>query len=1202
MVTETAPAAGTTPATAQEGLAEGTGMSEVQQEPTIDTSSSGALLQSLGTVPASAFGQAVTAAQGATAQVQARERAALEASLPEMESPTGMPRLSERPEADETVIEPEEAPELESGGTREGEPPDTLHEEPSGPVPGSEVPTVVDEPAQEEEGSWWDWLFDAVRRFLGRLPSGDPELSTSAGERPQVDLTGDADPARYDEQEAESGQAVAARRAEADAAVQADFGEQAIYPTTPAETLRPSYTPTTPEGGGAEGLGEPQALSEVVRAGVDRGAAPVLEDEVAQRVEQERQDRATYELESQEAREDTQRKIDEETERVRSEQENARQDAIGGVEDQRQHWREENEAIEQEYADQVETQREDLDQQVEEQVQTTGEEVDRELTDAEERAEEDRRKTERDIEAKKREVEKRSSGFWARVRGAVSDFLDGIKNAINGFIDGLRRRVKQIIEGAKRLVHGLIEGARRAIVGLIEGFGEALKVVVSVALFAFPETAAKARAWIDDKVDTAVETVNEAAEGLKEFASQALDALGAALDFVLSVYQKAYNLLLDGLKFLAIGLIDILERIGHLVSGAEQMPDHFMGQMSEEFLGMDLSQPLPFERAESPTPQAAAAAAEEVGLLSPDDAAVFARESFTEDDVTVDEVAPMDPDLLDLFDSLDLREGEEREFGESDDPSRSIAAIKEEQAGAPQDAAPATAGVEAAPDQAATPGDAAVPEQEDTEAQLAKMMEQGPEGCATEKSAEPAKQEAFPENLKIGPLSVGQRARYLMDQMVKGIKNWFECNWPWLLAAVVAALAVVIVAEILTGGAITAALPAIMQLVTMVMIGVALGRVAMFIGEYLTKGWDGDIVGAAKSLARGLAVGAIELVFALIFDLGAIIKAARNGLRATLRSAAAATKQSLRTVATSGRRLGRAAVGAVRAPGQAARMVGGAVVRRGKLVFQGLRGGFGRGVKSLDELAQRLFERVRFRRFKIRVRKRRIQLLGYINPWVLLADGELRHVTDIETGGSPLEVGDVITIGRREGFLVGVKGAPTGAGASGAVADLRAMKPGARKSIYQQFKKGTKDDIRRFLINKESTAQLRKGIPGPHPPNFQAHHVVPRELRKNVRIKGFLDEIAFNFEDGARNGIMLPPNDVLRAQHPQWANSSLHFTSHPKYTGRVQSKLTDLADAYEQAIKAGVSPQQAKSVAVQQLDQYLTNLKQGLMNGTEQLN
>jgi A nuclease family of the HNH/ENDO VII superfamily with conserved AHH len=388
-----------------------------------------------------------------------------------------------------------------------------------------------------------------------------------------------------------------------------------------------------------------------------------------------------------------------------------------------------------------------------------------------------------------------------------------------------------------------------------------------------------------------------------------------------------------------------------------------------------------------------------------------------------------------------------------------------------------------------------------------------------------------------------------------------------------------------------------MQLVTVVMIGVALGRVAMFIGEYLTKGWDGDIIGAAKSLARGLAVGAIELIFALIFDLGAIIKAARNGLRATLRGAAAATKQSLRTVAESGRRLGRAAVGAIRAPGQAARMVGGAVVRKGRLVFRGLRGGFGRGARSLDELAQRLFERVRFRRFKIRLRRGRIQLLGYINPWVLLADGDLQQITGIETGGSPLELGDVIEVGRRKGFLVGVKDLKQ----SAAVAELRAMKPSARKSIYREFATGTQDDIRRFLTNKETTAQLRKGIPGPQPPHFQAHHVVPRELRKNARIKDFLDDIAFNFEDGARNGIMLPPNDVLRAQHPQWASATLHFTSHPGYTQRVAQRLTQLADAYEQAIKSGVSRQQAKSVAAQQLDQYLATLKQNLMSGTEQL-
>jgi hypothetical protein len=127
-----------------------------------------------------------------------------------------------------------------------------------------------------------------------------------------------------------------------------------------------------------------------------------------------------------------------------------------------------------------------------------------------------------------------------------------------------------------------------------------------------------------------------------------------------------------------------------------------------------------------------------------------------------------------------------------------------------------------------------------------------------------------------------------------------------------------------------------------------------------------------------------------------VIKAAKQGLTATLRGAAATARQAGRTLARQGSRIGRAAARTVRRPGVAARLVGRAVARRGRLVMRGLRGGFARGARSLDDLARRLWNAVRFRRFKLVRRGRRIQLWAEINPWVLLADGSIVDVLEHE--------------------------------------------------------------------------------------------------------------------------------------------------------------------------------------------------------------
>jgi hypothetical protein len=64
--------------------------------------------------------------------------------------------------------------------------------------------------------------------------------------------------------------------------------------------------------------------------------------------------------------------------------------------------------------------------------------------------------------------------------------------------------------------------------------------------------------------------------------------------------------------------------------------------------------------------------------------------------------------------------------------------------------------------------------------------------------------------------------------------------------------------------------------------------------------------------------------------------------------------------------------------------------KNGKIMLQGVKGGFAKGAKSLDDLAQRLVGKLRFNKFKIRLQGRRIKLLGHINPWIVITEsGEI---------------------------------------------------------------------------------------------------------------------------------------------------------------------------------------------------------------------
>jgi hypothetical protein len=433
--------------------------------------------------------------------------------------------------------------------------------------------------------------------------------------------------------------------------------------------------------------------------------------------------------------------------------------------------------------------------------------------------------------------------------------------------------------------------------------------------------------------------------------------------------------------------------IGDLLKAAMQVPEHLEGQFEEELIGMNLTEPLPFERTQAPSPEATAAAAVESGALPPENAPVLNRAVFGEGDVGVDHVATgeLDPALVD---SINPGEGGSVEFGESNDPARSMEAVKAELLG--QEATPpAPAGAEA---RAAPPGPAAAPEaaapaapEKTTEERLQELMDQpAPQVCGKAKEGEPAKAADVPEHLKFGPLTRGQRASYLLNQMGKGVKSWFSCNAKWLVPTLIGVFAALVALEILTGGAVTAALPPLMEIIGTIMIGVAMVRVAAYVAEYLAKGIAKDVAGAAKSLARGLAVGAIELVFALMFNLGDVIKVLKGEIKLSVQGAVKAAKTAVRTTVESVEELGRIGVRGLKTAGANVAKFGRALVRNGKILLEGVGEGIGRGVKTLGELAERLWNKVRFRKFRLRFGGGWFRLEGFINPWVVIMEGPLR--------------------------------------------------------------------------------------------------------------------------------------------------------------------------------------------------------------------
>jgi Domain of unknown function (DUF4157) len=461
-----------------------------------------------------------------------------------------------------------------------------------------------------------------------------------------------------------------------------------------------------------------------------------------------------------------------------------------------------------------------------------------------------------------------------------------------------------------------------------------------------------------------------------------------------------------------------LSLLSNQISAARGAPAEFEGQMEEEMLGVNLTTALPFELSAIPVAslQNQFQSSGLADSIAPNDAALFNRTTYTDQHIDVDSQGTFEPSD-ELQRSIVSRAGGGSEgtveFGNSEDSSRTVHGILSEMLPASSGDATGTTDANATGTLSASPP---MSHEEETEMRLQQMMAQSREQMATQ-ACTPPKSEgargpegAYPEESKFGPLTRGQRGRYTMDQMSSGMGHWWRCNRNWLIPTIIGVIIVIVLAEILSGGAVTAALPAIFGALTPIMIGVAVLRASYYLGEYVYKSISGDIPGASKALARGFAVAAVEAIFALLGS-ATFWKSLRGGVSsagtAVRRAGSSLVRGASRVVSGTVR----AGTGLVRAIGRGGRYVlrtAGAVITRGKLMLQGIRGRIGQGIRTLEELGERLLSRLRFRGFRIRLSRRWFFIDAYINPWRLVAQGRIDWVEGEGRVGTRLGEGIVV--------------------------------------------------------------------------------------------------------------------------------------------------------------------------------------------------
>ncbi len=1132
-------------------------------------------------------------------EVQGNEQKTLTESLPEIEQPTGIPiksavqkekakaasdKVGEQIKGDKSILG-----DLSPTGKKEGAQIETKSVQP----PSSVLARIRSFFGLGRSGKDEDRKSE-IKSGIKKLPTSE-SVDTSPGEKPTVDLTGQADPNKNKENLDES-TATANKETEKNLAESKLYkGEDDIYPEMELELMSPTVELSEPPKT-SELSDEMPVLSAEVKSNFDASAQEQLDKELAPHMEQQDAEYTKMQADQEKEREKSETDIDKETERVKKEQEKAQSTAKSDVASQRGEWQKENENVKKEYSEKSEAEKKKIDGQIDTKVKDADTKITKEYDTAKKEADKEVAKTDKEAEDKKAQAKKDSEkkSWWDRAIDAVSDFFDKLKEGLNKLFDGLRKLVKGLIEAAKKFANKLIDLARDAIVGMIKAFGEVLKGFVNIALAAFPKLRDKFNAAIDKAVNVAVEAVNAFAEGLKKAVNALLDLLGAALDAILAAYQAAFNLLLDAMKFLTVGLIKIMRGLANLVLAAIEMPSNFWGQLSEEFLGMDVTKPLPFER-NTPYTASVSEVVSESGASSP--VTDYTNKSeYTPEDFVVDEV-PNDMQLSDELMSqvLTMPENGEMEFGASNEETMEHLSMSSQ-----ADVSAATGGMEGiteATGGGAEGGDMVMPPElyGNTTGQIDwfinKQSAQAPQNIPdSAEGKQAASQEAIPPAMRVlEPLGVGDRLYYLKTQMMTAIKKkWEENKALYITIGTLVVLAITALA-IATGGAIFSLIPPALQIFAALMAGAAVLKASGFFGSYISEGWVGNIVKGGAALARAIGILLVELIFILLFDMSALLKVLKSGVKGSLKMAVTGTKNTFKALGTGFKESGKG------------------LLKTGTKIVTGVKGigkGVGKGAKTLDDFAKRMMKKAKFKGFKFKRKGKWFQVYGSVNPWVLLASGKLEEIKGKQgkvigqDGKFIAKNGDEI-----EGILVATsKTDPTKA--TKYLDELTLNTVGDNVEIFKKLLKEA-DITKRVELMKgvikidyeklakeigqeaadavKNRGNLRKALEKALKESgevmetslFEAHHLLPVELLKSSDILQKAMKGGFKF------------NDLINARWAKKFSSKIDdlkdgiHASHPKYTQQVGEFMERELKVFLKKSKVknleGLTPEQAKA-------------------------
>lgn len=400
---------------------------------------------------------------------------------------------------------------------------------------------------KEETGSFWDAFKNFLRGFVTGIKTRDGSIDTSAGDRPNVALEGEADTGRMETQRGEAQTSVTEQRDAQSEAFRNHPGQANIQPrmideqrpvavsAEPAATIEPQADDNVAAYAEAP---LPQDVRDTADAKVSKTLTPNMAEARAQatdaatardtdsKTEIDTAEQAASDMNS--ATDDAQRKLVVDN---RGKVAKLQGDGIGEAYDHVN-------AFNKDAAREQTTARKDIG----EHVKSEEGKARTELDDGEKAADDKKAEGEKDAAEKKKklEEEQEKESWWDRVKSAIKKAVKAITEAIDAVFTAVRNAVKTIIEKAKNAAIGLINAARNWVVDKLNKFRDWAKTQVDKYLKdTFPGLAKRINDGIDAVTDVAIKGVNAVADKAIETVTKLADGLAKALDKILSTFQTA---------------------------------------------------------------------------------------------------------------------------------------------------------------------------------------------------------------------------------------------------------------------------------------------------------------------------------------------------------------------------------------------------------------------------------------------------------------------------------------------------------------------------------------------------------------------------------------------------------------------------------------------------------------------------------------